>query len=114
MRPTRPQLTEVFDAVARLVQRPRVELESDDGKDEDSKHDEQADLHERRQRLEDRLQNDLQACGRREERGCKSLGSNTFLARKMKIPKTKIPKIPKMKIPKIPKNPDFINGILTT
>ena len=38
-----------------------VELESDDGEDEDGEHDEQRDLHQRRQRLEDRLQHHLQA-----------------------------------------------------
>ena len=55
-------LTEVVDGVARLVERARVELEADDGEDEDGEHDEQADLHERRQGLQDGLQNDLQTC----------------------------------------------------
>ena len=55
-------LTEVLDAVAGLVERPGVELEPDDGEDEDGEHDEERDLHERRQRLEDGLQHDLQTC----------------------------------------------------
>ena len=38
------------------------ELESDDGEDEDGEHDEEGDLHERRQRLEDGLEHDLQTC----------------------------------------------------
>ena len=57
------KLTEVLDAVAGLVQRAGVELEADDGEDEDGEHDEEGDLHERRQRLEDGLQHDLQTCG---------------------------------------------------
>ena len=54
-------LTEILYAVAGLVQRPRVELQPDDGKDEDGEHDKKADLHERGQSLEDGLQDDLQA-----------------------------------------------------
>ena len=42
------------------MERPRVELQSDDGEDEDGEHDEQPDLHERGQRLQDGLQNHLQ------------------------------------------------------
>ena len=49
------KLTEVLDAVAGLVQRAGVKLEADDGEDEDGEHDEERDLHERRQRLEDGL-----------------------------------------------------------
>ena len=52
-------LTEVLYTVARLVQRPRVELQTDDGKDEDGEHDEKADLHEGREGLQDGLQHDL-------------------------------------------------------
>ena len=44
------------------MERPGVELEPDDGEDEDGEHDEERDLHERRQRLEDGLQHDLQTC----------------------------------------------------
>ena len=44
------------------MERPGVELEPDDGEDEDGEHDEERDLHERRQRLEDRLEDDLQTC----------------------------------------------------
>ena len=43
------------------MERPGVELEPDDGEDKDGEHDEECDLHERRQRLEDGLQHDLQA-----------------------------------------------------
>ncbi len=43
------------------MQRAREELEPNDGEDEDSEHDEQADLHQRRQRLENRFQHHLQA-----------------------------------------------------
>ena len=46
------------------MERAGVELKADDGEDEDGEHDEQRDLHQRRQRLEDRLQHHLQAwCG---------------------------------------------------
>ena len=40
----------------------RVEFESDDSKDEYGKHDKEANLHQGRQSLQDRLQNNLQAC----------------------------------------------------
>ena len=46
-------LTEVSDVVACLVECPPVELEADDGEDEDGEHDEEPDLHERGQRLDD-------------------------------------------------------------
>ena len=42
------------------MQSSRVELEADDGEDEDGEHDEEADLHQRGQRLQDGLQHDLQ------------------------------------------------------
>ena len=42
----RKVLTEVLDAVAGLVEGPGVELETDDGKDEDGEHDQEADLHQ--------------------------------------------------------------------
>ncbi len=47
------------------MQRPRVELQPDDGKDKDGEHDEEADLHERCQGLEDGLEDHLQAWERR-------------------------------------------------
>jgi hypothetical protein len=59
-------LTEVLDAVAGLVERPGVELESDDGEDQDGEHDEKADLHQRRQGLENGLEDDLETCGQEE------------------------------------------------
>ena len=37
----------------------RVELETDDGEYEDGEHDEEADLHERSESLDDRLEDDL-------------------------------------------------------
>lgn len=53
-------LTQILDAVARLVQRPRVELEPDDGEDDDGEQHEQADLQQRRHCLDDGLEHDLQ------------------------------------------------------
>jgi hypothetical protein len=50
---------EVLDAVARFVERARVELEADDGKYENSEHDEKSDLHQRGQGLKDGLQHNL-------------------------------------------------------
>ena len=58
-------LTEILYAVAGLVQRPRVELQPNDGEDEDGEHDEEADLHQRRQSLEDGLQHNLKTWMRR-------------------------------------------------
>lgn len=52
---------EVIDGVASLVQGSRVKFQSDDGKYEDGKHDEEPDLHERRQGLEDGLEHHLEA-----------------------------------------------------
>ena len=40
---------------------PGVELQPYDGEDEDSEHDQQADLHQGGQSLQDGFQNDLQA-----------------------------------------------------
>ena len=40
---------------------PGVELQPDDGKDDDGEHDQKADLHEGRQGLDDRLQHNLEA-----------------------------------------------------
>ena len=42
------------------MQSSRVELEADDGEDEDGEHDEEADLHQRGQRLQYGLQHDLE------------------------------------------------------
>lgn len=53
-------LTQVVYGVAGLVQCARVELQADDGEDEDGKHDEERDLHQRRQRLQDGLEHHLQ------------------------------------------------------
>lgn len=38
------KLTQVSDAVTGLVERPGIELEADNGEDQDGEHDEQADL----------------------------------------------------------------------
>ncbi len=66
---TSPCLTKVVDGVAGLVQCSRVELESDDSKDENGEHDEEADLHEWSQSLQDRLEHHLEAfIGMRERR----------------------------------------------
>ena len=46
-------LTQIVEGIACLVERPRVELQADDGKDEDGEHDEEPDLHERSQGLDD-------------------------------------------------------------
>ena len=54
------QLTEVLYAVAGLVKGSGVELEADDGKDENGEHDQQPDLHQRGQGLENGLENDLE------------------------------------------------------
>ena len=53
------QLTEVRNWVAGFVEGPGVELQPDDGEDEDGEHDQQADLHQRGQGLQDGLQDDL-------------------------------------------------------
>ncbi len=45
-------LTEVVDGVARLMKGPRIKLEADDGENENGEHDEQSNLHKRRQRLQ--------------------------------------------------------------
>ena len=55
-------ITEVLDAVAGLVQCSRVELQTDDGEDQDGKHDEKADLHQGRQGLEYGLEDNLETC----------------------------------------------------
>lgn len=46
-------LTQVLNAVAGLVQGTGVKLQSNNGKDENGEHDEQADLHQGCQGLED-------------------------------------------------------------
>ena len=56
-------LTEVLNRVAGLVESSGVELQSDDGEDDDGKHDEEPDLHEGSQGLQDGLQDDLEAWG---------------------------------------------------
>ena len=48
-------LTEVGYTVARFVECSRIELQSDDGKDENGKHDKEGNLHQGRQRFEDGL-----------------------------------------------------------
>ena len=53
-------LTQVFDAVTSFVQGSRVELEPDDGKNENGEHDQQTDLHQRRQGLKNGFQNNLE------------------------------------------------------
>ena len=57
---TSSRYTQVVNGVTSLVQSSRVELEADDGEDEDGEHDEEADLHQRGQRLQDGLQHNLQ------------------------------------------------------
>ena len=52
-------LTEVWEGVAGLVERPGVELQPDDGEDNDGEHYEEADLHQGSQRLDDRFQHNL-------------------------------------------------------
>ena len=44
------------------MQGARVELEPDNGKDEDGEHDQQADLHQRGEGLENWLKDDLETC----------------------------------------------------
>ena len=46
-------LTQIVESIACLVERPRVELQADDGKYEDGEHDEEPNLHERSQGLDD-------------------------------------------------------------
>ena len=48
-----------MDGVTRFMQGPWVELQADDGKDEDGKHNKQPDLHQRGQSLENGLQDNL-------------------------------------------------------
>lgn len=69
------------------MKRARVELESDDGEDEDGEHDQQPDLHQGREGLEDRLQHDLKTLKRRKmwdrlNRVEKNFGNN---GRKIKV-----------------------------
>ncbi len=52
-------LTEVVDGITGFVKCSRVELQPDDGKDEDGEHDQEADLHQGCQSLQDGLQHDL-------------------------------------------------------
>ena len=60
-------LTEVLYGVAGLVKSSGVELQPDDGEDDDGKHDEEPDLHEGGQGLQDGLEDDLEAWGQGEE-----------------------------------------------
>ena len=48
-------LTEIVNTVARFVEGSRIELETNNGENENGKHDKKTNLHERSQRLEYRF-----------------------------------------------------------
>lgn len=50
------------------MQRPRVELQPDDGEYDDGEQHQQPDLEQRRHGLDDGLQHDLQTCGSGKEK----------------------------------------------
>ena len=54
------KLTKIVDAETSLVQSSRIELKTDDGKNQNGKHDEKPDLHEWSQSLENGLENHLE------------------------------------------------------
>ena len=58
-RKTKKQLTKIVDAETSLVQSSRIELKTDDGKNQNGKHDKETDLHKWRQSLENGLEHHL-------------------------------------------------------
>ena len=56
------------DVTTRRVEDAAVELEADDGEDDDCEQDEQADLQQRSHGAQDGLEDDLQTCNDRKKR----------------------------------------------